>query len=56
MNNYISVDFNTLKNDIQIMLDVLGSDPTEQSCEAECHNLLQNGHILNYGCPVVCHG
>merc|ERR1711860_263233 len=49
-------DLDTLKCDIQLMLDVLGTDPTEQACEAECHKLLQQGHILNYGCPLVCHG
>ena len=51
-----SVDLDTLKCDMQLMLDVLGSDPGEQACEAECHKLLQEGHTLNYGCPLICHG
>ena len=51
----ISVDFSTLKADLQIMVDVLGSDPTETACEQECHKLLSSGHVLNYGCPFVCH-
>ncbi|KAH3715000.1 uncharacterized protein LOC127856080 [Dreissena polymorpha] len=48
-------DLNTLKCDVQIMLDVLGADPTEQACEAECHKLVQDGTTLSYGCPLVCH-
>ncbi|KAL4221961.1 hypothetical protein ACF0H5_018012 [Mactra antiquata] len=48
-------DLQTLKCDVQIMLDVVGSDPTEKACEGECHNLLQEGHVLNFGCPLVCH-
>ncbi|KAH3775598.1 uncharacterized protein LOC127844256 [Dreissena polymorpha] len=44
-----------LKCDVQIMLDVLGADPTEQACEAECHKLLQEGAVMTYGCPLVCH-
>ncbi|XP_045161329.1 uncharacterized protein LOC123526304 [Mercenaria mercenaria] len=49
-------DLTTLKCDIQIMLDAIGTDPKEQLCEDECHNILQEGHVLNYGCPLVCHG
>ena len=52
---YLVVDTSNLKTDLQIMLDVLGSDPTETACEAECHKILQQGHVLNYGCPLVCH-
>ena len=52
---YVLVDYTSLKADLQIMLDQLGSDPTEAACEAECHNLLTQGHVLNYGCPLVCH-
>ena len=52
----IAVDLSNLKCDIQLMLDVLGSDPTEAACEDECHKLLTQGHVLNYGCPLVCHG
>lgn len=51
----VIVDLSTLKADLQIMVDVLGSDPTEVACEAECHKLLATGHVLNYGCPFVCH-
>ena len=53
---YLPVDMDTLKTDLQIMLDVVGSDPAEQACENECHNLLKTGHVLNYSCPFVCHG
>ena len=52
---YVLVDYTSLKADLQIMLDQLGSDPTEAACEAECHKLLTQGHVLNYGCPLVCH-
>ncbi|XP_045163894.1 uncharacterized protein LOC123528229 [Mercenaria mercenaria] len=49
-------DLTALKCDIQLMLDVIGSKPSELACEGECHNLLQEGHVLNFGCPLVCHG
>ncbi|XP_060561621.1 uncharacterized protein LOC132721350 [Ruditapes philippinarum] len=47
-------DLNTLKCDVQIMLDVLGSDPTEQACEKECHVLIKDG-LLDHSCPLICH-
>ena len=52
----LSVDVENLKQDLQLILDVVGSDPAEQACENECHVLLKDGHVLNYACPFVCHG
>ncbi|XP_060552285.1 uncharacterized protein LOC132713652 [Ruditapes philippinarum] len=48
-------DLDSLKCDVQIILDVVGSDPTEAACEGECHKLVQDGNVLNYGCPLICH-
>ncbi|WAQ94847.1 hypothetical protein MAR_007318, partial [Mya arenaria] len=48
------VDLTVLKCDVQLILDVVGSHPTEQACEAECYKVIQEGHFLNYGCPLVC--
>jgi hypothetical protein len=50
------VDVEMLKCDVQIMLDTLGTDPTEQACESECHKLLAEGNVMHFGCPLVCHG
>ncbi|XP_060552281.1 uncharacterized protein LOC132742399 [Ruditapes philippinarum] len=49
-------DVEMLKCDVQIMLDTLGTDPTEQACESECHKLLAEGNVMHFGCPLVCHG
>jgi len=49
------VDLDTLKCDVQIMLDVLGSDPSEAACETECHKLISEGTVVTYGCPLICH-
>ncbi|XP_053392490.1 uncharacterized protein LOC123562749 isoform X2 [Mercenaria mercenaria] len=48
-------DLDTLKCDVQILLDVVGTDPAEQACETECHKLITDGNVLNHGCPLVCH-
>ncbi|XP_045168545.2 uncharacterized protein LOC123531550 [Mercenaria mercenaria] len=48
------VDTTTIKKDLQIMLDTIGSDPTEQLCEQECHNIAQQG-LLDHACPLLCH-
>ena len=50
------MDIDTLYCDVQIILDVVGADPTEEACEAECQNLLQEGTTLVFGCPLICHG
>ncbi|KAH3775616.1 uncharacterized protein LOC127843936 [Dreissena polymorpha] len=50
-----SFDLATLKCDVQLLIDVLGSDPTEAACEAECHKLITDGTIFSYGCPLICH-
>ena len=55
LNISFSVDLPSLQKDLQVMVDVLGSDPTEMACEAECHKVLTQGHVLNYGCPLICH-
>lgn len=52
---HLTVDLSSLKCDVQIILDVVGSDPTEAACEQECHKLVSEGNVLNYGCPLVCH-
>ncbi|XP_052761136.1 uncharacterized protein LOC128203395 [Mya arenaria] len=49
-------DQQILKCDVQLIIDVVGSHPTEQACEAECHKIIADGHFLNYGCPLVCLG
>ena len=51
-----TVDLQVLKCDVQMMLDAIGGDPTEAACEVECHNILQEGHVLNFACPIVCLG
>ncbi|XP_060552286.1 uncharacterized protein LOC132713653 [Ruditapes philippinarum] len=48
-------DLDALKCDVQIILDVLGKDPSEHACEAECYKIVQDGSALTYGCPLVCH-
>ncbi|XP_053392492.1 uncharacterized protein LOC128555100 [Mercenaria mercenaria] len=48
-------DLDTLKCDVQKLLDKVGSDPSEQACEDECYKLVQEGHYLAHGCPLVCH-
>ena len=55
-NTILSVDLTVLKCDVQLLLDLLDNTNTEQACEAECHKLIQEGHIFNFGCPLVCHG
>merc|ERR1711860_55385 len=35
------------------LVNQLGSDSTEQACEAECHVLIQQDHLLQFGCPLV---
>jgi hypothetical protein len=47
------VDVTTLKADLQAMVDVLGSDPTEQACEQYCHKFLTG--LLEHSCPLLCH-
>ena len=36
------------------LVSTLGSDATEQACEAECHQLIKADHLLQFGCPLVC--
>ncbi|XP_062618567.1 uncharacterized protein LOC134280155 [Saccostrea cucullata] len=37
------------------LVDVLGSDPTEQQCERECVVLMHADNVLHHLCPFVCH-
>ena len=48
--------FNTdaIKADLQLMVDQIGSDPTEQLCESECHTIVQHT-VIDTGCPLFCH-
>ncbi|KAK3581995.1 hypothetical protein CHS0354_030947 [Potamilus streckersoni] len=51
--------FNTthLKETVQTLLNVVGTDATEGLCETECHTLMTDPtHFLHYSCPLVCHG
>ena len=32
----------------------LGTEASEQACEQECHILIQQDHLLQFGCPHVC--
>ncbi|XP_052795750.1 uncharacterized protein LOC128228465 [Mya arenaria] len=43
-----------LKAELQVALDVIGSDPTEQACEQELHKIAGNA-LLDYGVPLACH-
>ncbi|KAL4222533.1 hypothetical protein ACF0H5_018572 [Mactra antiquata] len=52
LGHIISTD--VLKQDLQIMLDLLGSDPTEQACEAEATKLLGDG-LIQHSVPLICH-
>jgi len=51
----LSVDLTVLKCDVQLLLDLVDNTNAEMACEAECHKLIQEGHIFNFGCPLVCH-
>ncbi|XP_052807442.1 uncharacterized protein LOC128236550 [Mya arenaria] len=48
-------DTEILKCDVQLLLDTLGSAPTEAACEGECQHLITGGSIFSYGCPLICH-
>jgi len=43
-----------LKTLIDGLVGTLGTDATEQACETECHVLIQQDHLLQFGCPLVC--
>ncbi|KAL3831588.1 hypothetical protein ACJMK2_023325 [Sinanodonta woodiana] len=50
-------DTTHLKQTVQTLLNVVGTDATENTCETECHTLLTDpSHFLHYSCPLVCHG
>ena len=53
---YNLVDLEKLKAEVQLLVDMVGSDASEQACESGCHHLLQQGHVFNYGCPLACRG
>jgi hypothetical protein len=50
----VSDDFTNVKCNLQKMVNVIGSDPTEAACEKECHLLIKDG-LLNHSCPLFCH-
>lgn len=37
------------------LVAVLGSDPTEQTCEQECVVLMHADSVIHHLCPFVCH-
>ncbi|XP_071157627.1 uncharacterized protein [Mytilus edulis] len=43
-----------LKTLIDGIVGTVGTDATEQACEAECHTLIQADHLLQFGCPLIC--
>ena len=43
-----------LKTLVGGLVHTLGTDETEQACEQECHVLIQQDHLLQFGCPLVC--
>jgi hypothetical protein len=47
------VNLNTIKQDLQLMIDVVGSDPTEQACEQAGHKYLSG--LLDHSVPLICH-
>ncbi|XP_052246465.1 uncharacterized protein LOC127855120 isoform X1 [Dreissena polymorpha] len=52
LSHFVSLD--VLKQDLQLVLNVLGSDPTEQACEAEWHKLFSQG-LVTHAASLVCH-
>ncbi|KAL3831590.1 hypothetical protein ACJMK2_023327 [Sinanodonta woodiana] len=52
-----SFDTTHLKQTVQTLLDVVGTDATEGLCETECHTLLTDpSSFLHHSCPLICHG
>ena len=43
-----------LKKLVNDIFSSLGGNATEQACETECHTLIQQDHLLQFGCPLVC--
>ncbi|XP_052090816.1 uncharacterized protein LOC127727741 [Mytilus californianus] len=43
-----------LKTLVDGIVGTLGSDASEQACETECHTLIQQDHLLQFGCPLIC--
>ncbi|VDI48849.1 Hypothetical predicted protein [Mytilus galloprovincialis] len=43
-----------LKTLVDGIVGQLGSDASEQACESECHTLIQQDHLLQFGCPIIC--
>ena len=37
------------------LVAVLGSDPTEQTCEKECVVMMHADSVMHHLCPFVCH-
>jgi hypothetical protein len=48
-----AVNSDTIKQDLQLMIDVVGSDPTEQACEQAGHKYLSG--LLDHSVPLICH-
>ncbi|XP_052095097.1 uncharacterized protein LOC127730641 [Mytilus californianus] len=45
---------NELKTLVDGLVGTLGTDASEQACETECHALITQDHLLQFGCPLVC--
>ncbi|CAG2213769.1 unnamed protein product [Mytilus edulis] len=43
-----------LKTLVDQIVNTVGTDATEQACETECHTLIQEDHLLQFGCPLIC--
>ncbi|XP_052095104.1 uncharacterized protein LOC127730645 [Mytilus californianus] len=43
-----------LKTLVDGLVGTLGTNGTEQACETECHTLIKQDHLLQFGCPLVC--
>ncbi|XP_045170376.1 uncharacterized protein LOC123532848 [Mercenaria mercenaria] len=54
LDNILSlVNQTTIKQDLQAMIDIIGSDPTEQACEQAGHKYLSG--LLDHSVPLLCH-
>ncbi|XP_076445526.1 uncharacterized protein LOC143283237 [Babylonia areolata] len=50
------IDFPFIRQKVQEILDKVGSDASEQQCEATCHNLfsVDESHLIHTVCTPLC--
>ncbi|XP_076444397.1 uncharacterized protein LOC143282634 [Babylonia areolata] len=50
------IDIQFIKNKVQEILDKVGSDASEQQCEATCHNVftVDESHLIHKVCSPLC--